>query len=111
MCVREYMCSMYEECFDVQIIMYIRTHVQVCMFTCVDGVLKKFFSRLCSGDPLSNKTITFDSQEEAVAFALKNGLYSLFYGFWVPGGWGREWGHVRVVSHVHLEFIQRRVVL
>jgi NADH dehydrogenase (ubiquinone) Fe-S protein 4 len=26
-----------------------------------------------SGDPLSNKTITFDSQEEAVAFALKNG--------------------------------------
>ena len=27
----------------------------------------------CSGDPLSNMTISFDSKEQAVAFAIKNG--------------------------------------
>ena len=30
----------------------------------------------CSGDPLSNMTISFDSKEQAVAFAVKNGTYT-----------------------------------
>ena len=28
---------------------------------------------VCSGDPLSNMSLTFDTKEEAIAYAVKNG--------------------------------------
>lgn len=32
-----------------------------------------FWYVICSGDPLSNMSLTFDTVEEAVAYAVKNG--------------------------------------
>ena len=35
---------------------------------------------LCSsGDPLSNMSLTFDSKEEAIAYAVKNGKCMMYY--------------------------------
>ena len=46
----------------------------VCMDMCgFISVLKLTLPTPCSGDPLSNMNITFDTQEQAIAFAQKNG--------------------------------------
>lgn len=59
--------------------------------------LVTFYIFYFSGDPLSNMSLTFDTKEEAIAFAVKSGTCTLdqvrpllMCCHFMPAGWGYE---------------------